>query len=258
MTTRVVNVSNTNHPKFDVYIGRQKNTHEHYGNPFPIGQDGITIEESIRRFSMWINGLEYQDVEPDRRTWVRANLPYLKDRVLGCHCKPEWCHGDIYVRMLDVEAIWDFHKDPYTCFTNFSDHPVVYNDFQYKTAEHAYQAAKALHKPDHDRIAAAGTAGMAKRLGRGVTIRPDFFGKEIGIMGVIVYSKFTQHKDIRQTLISTGNRLIVEGNWWNDQKWGMCKDRQTGFWEGDNLLGKILMMVRDIFRMTEKMGFTEV
>ena len=253
MTTTVVDVSNPNHPKYDVYIGRIKNSNKHYGNPFPVGVGGDTREVSIEKCDQWLRGTGYRNVEPQRRSWILANLPRLKDRALGCHCHPLPCHGDIYVRMLDVEAVWDFHIDPYTCFTNFSDHTVYYNNFLYKTAEHAYQAAKAGDRPDHDRIAAAGTAGMAKRLGSQVLCKPDFHEKKIGVMGAIVYSKFAQHKDIRQVLLSTGNALLIEGNWWNDRFWGMCKNRQTGEWEGENILGKILMMVRDIFRVSEKM-----
>jgi ribA/ribD-fused uncharacterized protein len=253
MATVVTNVSNPNHGRYDVYIGRIKGSTEHYGNPYIVGIDG-NRDDVIAKCDQWLNGhRSLITVEPGRRRWILYNLPKLKDRKIGCHCKPEACHGDIYVRMLDVEAIWDFHLDPYTCFTNFSDHTVYYNNFLYKTAEHAYQAAKTANRADHDRIAAAGTAGMAKRLGRQITIRDDFFGKEVGIMGTIIYSKFTQHEDIRQTLMSTDNWLLIEGNWWGDRKWGMVKNKQTGEWEGENILGKILMMVRDIFRANEKM-----
>jgi len=246
MPTIVTNVSNPNHPKYNVYIGRVKNSSEHYGNPFIEGVHGHR-ESVIKQFDMWLNHNAHPDVEPARRRWILNNLPKLRDRKLGCHCHPEHCHGDIYVRMLDVEAVWDFHKEPYTCFSNFSEHPVYYNNFLYKTAEHAYQAAKAVNKADHDRIAAATTAGMCKKLGRMVKIRDDFWGKEVGIMGVIVYSKFSQHEDIAQTLVNTGNRLIIEGNWWGDRKWGMVKNSQ-GLWEGENVLGKILMMVRECFK----------
>jgi ribA/ribD-fused uncharacterized protein len=250
MMTTVVNISDPSQPKLDVYIGRRKDTHEHYGNPFPIGSE-YTRETSIQACDDWLAGRAYLTVEQDRRLWILANLPYLRDRVLGCHCKPEGCHGDIYVRMVDVEAIWDFSIEPYRCFSNFSEHPVVYSGITYQTPEHAYQAAKAVNKMAHDHIASSVSAALAKRRGRNVTLRFDWENVKLGIMAVIVYSKFTQHEDARKILISTGNSLLIEGNRWGDDLWGMIKGEQ-GVWIGQNLLGKVLMSARDMFVATAK------
>jgi hypothetical protein len=95
--TKVVNVKKE---RSDVYIGRMKNTDEHFGNPFMIGRDGDR-SLVISKFRQWLEGNNYFSVEPARRKWILANLHVLKDKKLGCFCKPDACHGDVYVELLD-------------------------------------------------------------------------------------------------------------------------------------------------------------
>jgi len=95
--TRVVNLRTTN--VFDVYIGRKPGQPHHYGNPFVVGDDGDR-DEVTDMFEAWLIG-GYPDVEPERRSWVLNNMHRLKDKILGCYCKPAKCHGDVYVKYLD-------------------------------------------------------------------------------------------------------------------------------------------------------------
>ena len=48
-----------------------------------------------------------------------------------------------------------------------------------------------------------------------------------------------QVPELREKLLATGDEELIEGNWWNDKFWGVCKG------EGCNMLGLILMEVRD-------------
>lgn len=72
--------------KFDVYIGRPSI----YGNPFEIGRDG-NREQVIAKYREWIKG------QPN----LLANLPKLKDKVLGCWCFPLNCHGNVLVELIN-------------------------------------------------------------------------------------------------------------------------------------------------------------
>ncbi len=57
-------------------------------------------------------------------------------------------------------------------------------------------------------------------------------------------------KELKQKLISTGNSILEEGNYWNDTFWGICKEKE------ENHLGKLLMKVREECnkeRLTEKL-----
>ncbi len=75
---------------YDVYIGRGSK----WGNPFIIGQDG-NREEVISKYEIYIMS----------RKDLIDSLPELRDKVLGCWCKPKACHGDILVIMIEDE-LW--------------------------------------------------------------------------------------------------------------------------------------------------------
>jgi hypothetical protein len=72
--------------KFDVLIDRRTQ----WGNPFEIGKDG-TREEVIQKYEEWIK------TKPE----LLAQLPLLKDKILGCWCSPQACHGDVLARLAD-------------------------------------------------------------------------------------------------------------------------------------------------------------
>ncbi len=86
MPTTVVNLRKD---KFDVYIGRPgKGQEGKWGNPFSSYRDGITVEESIRKYE------EYLLNTPT----LLDNIHELQDKVLGCFCKPGPCHGDVLAK----------------------------------------------------------------------------------------------------------------------------------------------------------------
>jgi ribA/ribD-fused uncharacterized protein len=61
-------------------------------------------------------------------------------------------------------------------------------------------------------------------------------------MRAAVLAKFQQHEDIREILMATGDAKIVEHTT-NDAYWGDGGDSK-----GKNMLGRILMEVREHFR----------
>ena len=81
--TRVVNIKNDD---YDIYIGRGSR----FGNPFIIGKDG-NREDVIKKYEEWIKN------KPE----ILADIPRLKGKILGCHCKPKPCHGDILVKLVE-------------------------------------------------------------------------------------------------------------------------------------------------------------
>ena len=68
---------------------------------------------------------------------------------------------------------------------------------------------------------------------------PNWDDKKVVIMEEIVRCKLAQHDLVRETLIASGDRYIVEMND-DDSFWGWGSDRQ-----GRNELGKIWMRLRD-------------
>lgn len=104
--TKVINIKNKNTNEPYVYIGRKNNTNQHFGNPFLIGING-NREEVIRKFELWITKKDYLDIEPERREWILKNLHLLKGKTLGYFCAPLMCHGDIYVKLWDIDNEWN-------------------------------------------------------------------------------------------------------------------------------------------------------
>lgn len=133
----------------------------------------------------------------------------------------------------------DSFRGAYYFLSNFYPAKVTYNNYTYQTSEHAFAAAKATNKTDHDYVAEAPTPADAKRRGREIKCRPDWKKVRATIMADIVYYKFDQNSDICAKLKATGNAILIEGNWWKDTYWGVYKG------EGKNMLGRIHMIVRN-------------
>jgi hypothetical protein len=112
------------------------------------------------------------------------------------------------------------------------------------TLEHRFQAAKAKTKHDRIFILSQKTPGKAKRAGRHIDIRKDWEVIRLLVMEQLVRTKFTDVQ-LFANLNETYPALLIEGNNWGDQFWGMTKNPSTDDWEGENNLGKILMKIRE-------------
>ena len=86
---------------------------------------------------------------------------------------------------------------------------------------------------------------QSKRLGRRVPLRNDWEDVKDQVMYDVCYAKFTQDKNLKEKLLATGNKELIEGNSHNDRCWGMTYDRNTKSWIGENRLGIVLMKLRE-------------
>lgn len=114
----------------------------------------------------------------------------------------------------------------------------------YPSVEHAYQAAKTTDLEWRKRIRSAESPGEAKRLGRQLPLRADWEKIKLDVMFSLVWQKFAcgLGNPLPEKLLATGDAELIEGNWWGDTFWGVCRGK------GENHLGKILMEVRRILR----------
>lgn len=88
METTVVNI---HHSKCDIKIDRSGP----FGNPFRIGYDGDR-NQVIQKYREWF----YKRILTDRD--FRDKIHSLKGKVLGCHCIPLPCHGNVIIEYLDT------------------------------------------------------------------------------------------------------------------------------------------------------------
>ena len=136
----------------------------------------------------------------------------------------------------------DKFEGSYRWLSNFWEVPVVYEGVNWPTAEHAYQAAKFEDHIIRNKILDNPNPRSAKKYGKSQGMRTDWDNIKLRIMHDIVAAKFNQHHMLAEQLLATGNKQLIEGNWWGDKFWGVCKG------EGENHLGKILMQVREALK----------
>ena len=137
----------------------------------------------------------------------------------------------------------------YDFLSNFYPSPILYEGIVYPTNEHFFQAMKTLDIETRKAIAAAPTPGAAKRMGRHVSLRPDWEKIKVDVMRTGLMLKFTDAA-LAEKLLATGDEELVEGNWWHDQTWGSCFCPDHCRTPGRNLLGMLLMELRKELQYT--------
>ena len=135
--------------------------------------------------------------------------------------------------------------------SNFFPSPIKSEGIVYPTVEHFFQAQKANTLSEKMAIAAAETPGRAKRLGRLVSLRPDWEEVKVDVMRNGLELKFSEPK-LRMKLLSTGDAPLIEGNTWHDNTWGDCKCERCKNKIGHNILGKLLMSIREGLKDNER------
>jgi len=143
-------------------------------------------------------------------------------------------------------------------FSQWYSAPFKVDDVIYKTAEHWMMAQKAKLFNDEDafeKIIQADKPGEVKELGRQINrFNQDVWDcHKYEIVREGNFHKFSQHKELKDFLLQTKDRVIVEASP-VDTIWGigLAEDspliENPNFWKGQNLLGFALMEVRDILK----------
>ena len=73
---------------YDIYIGRPSK----WGNPFAIGKHGSRVDV-IHKYEDWIK----------TQSNLMNSLYELKNKILGCWCNPQSCHGDVLIKLLEEQ-----------------------------------------------------------------------------------------------------------------------------------------------------------
>jgi len=135
-------------------------------------------------------------------------------------------------------------RGEYGCFSNFSRHEVLIDGKMWATSEHYFQAQKFAGTDYETLIQNASSPREAADLGRNraYPLRSDWEQVKDDIMRKVVKVKFTQNPALTETLLSTGDAVLVEHTV-NDSYWG-----DGGDGTGKNMLGKILMETRDLLK----------
>lgn len=149
-----------------------------------------------------------------------------------------------------------------SCFSQWWQSAFTVDGVKYVTAEHWMMAKKATLFGDEEmqgKILSAKSPLEAKQLGRKVrNFDPIVWGGKCSdIVCEGNYHKFSQHEDLKEFLLNTKDRVLVEASP-RDRIWGIGMGQSNEnaenpcLWKGSNLLGFALMEVRDRLKDDEK------
>lgn len=142
------------------------------------------------------------------------------------------------------KTITEFRGD-YFFLSNFYPCDVINEGVVWPSVEHAYQAAKTLNVIEKQKFISL-SAKEAKKLGSKVELRANWEADKLRVMRELLLTKFKNNEDIKQQLIDTGDRKLLEVNNWGDTYWGLIRSGKCLL--GENHLGKLLMEVRRILK----------
>lgn len=125
---------------------------------------------------------------------------------------------------------------------NWSAHAVKVWDTLFPTVEHGFHYRKFSETAPEValevlRAPSPWAAMQIERRHKDIR-RKDWHDVKLSIMTELVKAKVAQNEDVRQCLLKTGQKKIVENSPW-DNFWGIGEDGT-----GQNHMGKILMSIR--------------
>ncbi|MEH1124941.1 NADAR family protein [Micromonospora sp. CPCC 206061] len=170
------------------------------------------------------------------------------------------CAAQLARRPLKIMPFWGHKPTPSGaigagCLSQWWPAAFTVDGLAYPTAEHWMMAGKARLFADDDGVAAvlaAKSPGAAKAAGRKVRGFDEQRWTDARYDLVVAgnLAKFGQHPNLREFLVATGDRVLVEASPY-DRIWGIGMApthpdvQRPSAWRGLNLLGFALMDVRE-------------
>jgi ribA/ribD-fused uncharacterized protein len=143
---------------------------------------------------------------------------------------------------VETERSIRFFTPAYHPFDNFSAHQIELWGRLFPTAEHAFQWRKFSECAPAvaESILVARSPEAAKKIAaeHRAERRPDWAEARVGVMREILGAKAEQHADVRERLMASGDRTLIEASP-SDAFWGVGSDGN-----GENWVGRILMELR--------------
>ena len=139
-----------------------------------------------------------------------------------------------------MEDILTFTTPEHRWLSNMIYVNIEYNGLVYPSTENFYQAMKYKSQLTRKLISTLKPHEAKKYSRNNLMTNEKFEERKLDIMLYTQRKKYLQ-ESFKSKLLSTGDCLLEEGNWWGDKFWGV--DIKTR--EGENHLGKIIMQVRE-------------
>ena len=142
-------------------------------------------------------------------------------------------------------------SDEWGILGNFSHTPIQYEGVMYKSAEQLFQMMKFTDEDVRQTIYAAPNPKMTAKHYEKTHRRDDWGMIIVDVMKQCLQLKYEQSEEFRETLERSKGKYIVEDQSsfkksWADT-WGV--KRQGDFYVGPNLMGRLLMELRENSRL---------
>jgi ribA/ribD-fused uncharacterized protein len=143
-------------------------------------------------------------------------------------------------------------EKPYGAFSNLYRRAVEFEGRTFATSEHAYQAGKARKADVREWLLAAPSPALVAMAAHGLyywDVAPGWSTSKFDRMRGVLRAKFTQHADLRELLLSTGDARLVESATVDNEVnrlWGEVNGA------GKNMLGVLLMEIRQELRQEDE------
>lgn len=221
----------------------------------------LGLEQDIRNYHPALNILHELSLNrvrlisnnPRKRRFLERSGIYVRSERTHPHVRPEneeYLHtkNEKLGHQLPLESeasqgdIRFYHSgQPWGELSNFSRHAICQGETIWPTVEHYYQAQKFAGTPYEEEIRRCVGPMAAKTLARALIEDgpcPNWDAVKEDVMLAGLRAKFRQHRDLRERLLSTGERMLIEHTD-NDRYWA-----DGGDGTGANRLGVLLMKVR--------------
>ncbi|MCW5702706.1 MAG: NADAR family protein [Bradyrhizobium sp.] len=145
---------------------------------------------------------------------------------------------------MDEIRFYRASEKPYGAFSNLYRRDVEFEGETFATSEHAYQAGKARKPTVRKWLMEAPSPALLAMAAHGLyywDVAPGWSTKKFGRMRSVLRAKFTQHADLSELLLSTGDARLVESATVDNEVnrlWGEVNG------VGRNMLGTLLMEIR--------------
>jgi ribA/ribD-fused uncharacterized protein len=155
---------------------------------------------------------------------------------------------------MDEIRFYRASEKPYGVFSNLYKREIMFEDESFATSEHAYQAGKARKPAVKQWLMDAPSPSLLAMAAHGLyywDVAPGWSKMKFDRMKAILRAKFTQHEDLKETLLETGELRLVESATVDNpvnRLWGEVNG------VGKNTLGIMLMELRTELRMEQNSG----
>ena len=195
----------------------------------------------LKIFLKWLERLKKLADDGEKSALVYLLEKAIKDKAI----LPEMPEM-VFIRGVDEQHGW---------MGNMSAHPVIHQNQTFRTTEALFQWLRFDGHPEIQKRLIAEKSPMAVKMvakkHRRLLVNPDS-GIDLKMMRQCLKLKIKQHPELKEKLLATGDKLIVEDCSARPRGdafyWGMALiERQ---WVGENHLGKLWMELREQEKIT--------